>query len=68
MNARFALAVAAVSGLVGGAVGVLKVADKDGSVALLILGAGLAVAAVLGLLALGRELILEERDRSPGGW
>ena len=68
MNARFALAVAVVSGLVGSAVGVLKVADKDGSVALLILGAGLAVVAVLGLVALGRELILEERERSHGGW
>lgn len=68
MNTRFAMAVAIVSGLVVGAVGVLKVAANDDSVGLLVFGAGLAVVAVLGLLALGRALVLEERDGSHGGW
>ena len=68
MNARFVIAVALVSGLVAGAVGVLKVAAEDDSVGLLVVGAAFAVVAVLGVVILGRALVVEERDRSHGGW
>lgn len=46
MNARFVVAVAVVSGLVGGAIGVLTLAAKDDSTALFAAGAALAAVAV----------------------
>jgi hypothetical protein len=67
MNARFALAVAVVSALMGGAVGVLSAGVNEDSTALSAVGAVLAVVAVLGLVALGRAVVLDERDRSSGG-
>lgn len=67
MNARFSIAIAVVSGLGGAAIGVLRVAINHDSAALLALGAVSGAVAIVGLVALGRALVLEDRDRGSYG-
>ena len=67
MSARFVFAVAVVSGLVGGGVALFTVAVAADSTALIAAAGALAVLALMGLVVLGRAVVLEERDRSHGG-
>ena len=67
MNARFAVGVAVVSGLFAGGAALLTVALASDSTALIVAGALVAVLAVMGFAALGRAVVVDERERRSCG-